>query len=134
MGRLLALVFCGLVAASGTAWGASVTVTMRQVNSGGVGEIVGLMDFQDTAKGLKITPNLRGLTPGQHGTHVHESPSCGPAEKDGAKVPGLAAGSHYTRKQRASTRDPRAKDIWATCPFSTSAPKATRPESCGRRA
>ena len=95
MGRLLVLLFCGLVAASEPAWGASVTVTMRQVNSGGEGEIVGLMVFQDTVKGLKITPNLRGLTPGQHGTHVHEIPSFGPAEKDGAMVPGLAAGSHY---------------------------------------
>jgi Cu-Zn family superoxide dismutase len=109
MGRLLALVFCGLVAASGTAWGASVTVTMRQVNSGGVGEIVGLMDFQDTAKGLKITPNLRGLTPGQHGTHVHESPSCGPAEKDGAKVPGLAAGSHYDPQTTGKHEGPKGE-------------------------
>ena len=65
MGRLLTLLFFGLVAASESAWGASLTVTMRQVNSGGVGEIVGLMVFQDSAKGLRITPNLRGLTPGQ---------------------------------------------------------------------
>lgn len=95
MSKLSILLFCGLVATAGPAWGASVTVTMNQVNNGGVGEIIGLMVFTDTAKGLKVTPNLRGLTPGQHGTHVHENPNCGPAEKDGAMVPGLAAGSHY---------------------------------------
>ncbi len=115
MKRLMLLLFCGLVATAGPAWGASVTVTMREVNSGGVGEIVGLIVFQDTSKGLKITPNLRGLTPGQHGTHVHENPDCGPAEKDGKMVPGLAAGGHYdpqgTGKHLGPTGDGHLGDL-----------------------
>ncbi len=100
MKRLLVLLSFAIVATGvvtgGTAWGAaSKYVTMRLVDAGGVGEIVGIIEFQDTAKGLKITPNLRGLTEGQHGTHVHENPSCDPAEKDGSMVPGLGAGGHF---------------------------------------
>jgi Cu-Zn family superoxide dismutase len=30
-----------------------------------------------------------------HGFHVHENPDCGPKEKDGKKIPALAAGGHY---------------------------------------
>jgi Cu-Zn family superoxide dismutase len=68
---------------------------MRQVDSGGVGTIIGIIEFQDTAKGLKIWPQLRGLTQGQHGTHVHQNPNCATALNNGNVVPGLAAGGHF---------------------------------------
>jgi Cu-Zn family superoxide dismutase len=80
---------------AGTAWGDTLHVTMRAVTANGEGGIIGMIVFQDTAKGLKIMPNLRGLTEGQHGTHVHENPNCGTADKDGKTVPGLAAGGHF---------------------------------------
>ncbi len=89
-----AMVLAGVVT-GGSAWGASKYVTMREVNAGGVGEIIGMIEFKDTDKGLKVIPNLRGLTEGQHGTHVHQNPSCEPAEKDGKMVPGLGAGGHF---------------------------------------
>jgi Cu-Zn family superoxide dismutase len=92
---LFVLLLFGVIATAGTAWGASVNVTMRQVDSGGVGNIIGIVEFQDTAKGLKIWPQLRGLSQGQHGTHVHQNPNCATAEKDGKMVPGLAAGGHF---------------------------------------
>lgn len=95
MKRSVALLSLAIMLAAGPAWSASIFVTMRQVNANGVGEIVGLIEFQDTAKGLRIIPNLRGLTPGQHGFHVHQNPSCDPADKDGNRVPGLAAGGHF---------------------------------------
>jgi Cu-Zn family superoxide dismutase len=95
MKRLLALLSFAMVVTGGSAWGASKYVTMREVNAGGVGEIIGIIEFKDTAKGLKVIPNLRGLSEGQHGTHVHQNPSCDPAEKDGKMVPGLGAGGHY---------------------------------------
>jgi Cu-Zn family superoxide dismutase len=95
MGQTFAILFLAVFSIAGTAWGASVHVTMRQVDSGGVGNIIGMIEFQDTAKGLKIIPNLRGLTEGQHGTHVHQDPNCGPADKDGKMVPGLGAGGHF---------------------------------------
>ena len=95
MKKLLVLLSFAMMATAGTAWGASQHVTMRLVSAGGVGDIIGMIEFKDTAKGLKIIPNLRGLTEGQHGTHVHQNPECGPAEKDGNMVPGLAAGGHF---------------------------------------
>jgi Cu-Zn family superoxide dismutase len=95
MRRLLGLTILASIAMASTAWGATLHVTMRAATVNGEGSIIGLIVFQDTAKGLKIMPNLRGLTEGQHGMHVHENPSCGAADKDGKTVPGLAAGSHF---------------------------------------
>jgi Cu-Zn family superoxide dismutase len=56
---------------------------------------IGSVTFKDTAYGLEITPNLSGLTPGLHGFHIHENPNCGESMKDGQRVLGGAAGSHY---------------------------------------
>ncbi len=95
MRKIFVILLFGIFATAGTAWGASVHVTMRQVDSGGVGNIIGIIELQDTAKGLKIWPNLRGLSQGQHGTHVHQNPNCVAADKDGKMVPGLAAGGHF---------------------------------------
>lgn len=113
MNRLIAplscAMSCAMVMAAGTALGASKHVTMRLVNANGVGDIIGLIEFQDTAKGLKIIPNLRGLTEGQHGTHVHQNPDCGPAEKDGKMVPGLAAGGHFDPENTGSHQGPQGE-------------------------
>ena len=95
MRMMIMLSLLGAIATTGTAWGASVYVTMKQVDSGGVGNIIGIIEFQDTAKGLKIWPQLRDLSEGQHGTHVHQNPNCATAPKDGNMVPGLAAGGHF---------------------------------------
>jgi Cu-Zn family superoxide dismutase len=109
MKRLLGLALFGCVAVAGTAWGATLQVTMRQVDSAGVGDIIGLIEFQDSAKGLKITPNLSGLTEGQHGMHVHQNPDCGPAEKDGSMVAGLAAGGHYDPNNTGKHEGPQGQ-------------------------
>jgi len=49
--------------------------------------ILGVVQFEDTAAGLKVTAGLKGVPPGQHGFHIHEFGSCA----DSAK----AAGGHY---------------------------------------
>lgn len=126
--KLLALLLPGLLATAGTAWGASLHVTMRQVNTNGVGDIIGTIEFQDTAKGLKIYPNLHGLSEGQHGFHVHENPDCGPAEKDGAMVPGLAAGGHYDPDNTGNHRGPEVQGHLGDLPvlYVSAAGDATR--------
>ena len=106
---LVGLLSLALVASAGPAWGATIQVTMRQVDSGGVGDIVGLIEFQDSPKGLRIAPNLSGLTEGQHGMHVHQHPDCGPAEKDGAMVAGLAAGGHYDPENTEKHEGPKGQ-------------------------
>lgn len=95
MRTLLAILFLGVFVVAGTAWGASVHVAMHKVDKNGTGELIGTIEFQDTPRGLLILPNLHGLSPGQHGIHVHQNPNCGPADRDGTMVPGLAAGGHY---------------------------------------
>lgn len=72
-----------------------IVVPMNSVNEAGVGDPIGSVTISAAAGGLLITPDLRGLTPGDHGFHMHENPSCAAAEKDDAKVAGLAAGGHY---------------------------------------
>lgn len=48
---------------------------------------VGTVTFKDTSKGLLIMPKLHGLTPGEHGFHLHVFPSCADH--------GTAAGGHF---------------------------------------
>lgn len=48
---------------------------------------LGTVTFEDTAKGLQITPMLTGLPAGVHGFHIHQHGNCGDA--------GMAAGSHF---------------------------------------
>ena len=94
--------FVVMASLGGTASAATVTVTLHKVQAeraNGLGEIVGMIVFQDTARGLKIMPNLKGLSEGRHGTHVHQNPDCGPKMKGGKLVGGLAAGSHFDPKK-----------------------------------
>jgi Cu-Zn family superoxide dismutase len=73
----------------------SLSVTVHTVSPQGVGSSIGTISFEDTAKGLKVSPQLSGISAGDHGFHIHENPDCSPKEKDGAMVAALAAGPHY---------------------------------------
>lgn len=83
-----------MMAASGAA-SADVVVPVSVVDEKGVGTPVGNVTISETRYGLVFTPALQGLPPGLHGLHVHQNPSCEPMDKDGKKVPALAAGGHY---------------------------------------
>lgn len=74
---------------------AEVVVPMHLVDEKGVGAGVGQITITESRYGLVFTPALRGLPPGIHGFHLHQNPSCEPAEKDGAMVAAGAAGGHY---------------------------------------
>lgn len=105
---IAAAVLC-LASAAAHAANPSVTVTMHKTSDQGVGDIIGTVVFQDTAQGLKIMPNLKGLSEGQHGFHVHENPSCDHQMKDGKHVPGLAAGGHYDPQKTGKHEGPDGK-------------------------
>lgn len=94
---VLVLSIFGLFLAGSSVASASdaITVTVNAVTAQGIGESMGTIVFRETPKGLEIAPQLSGLTPGDHGFHIHEKPDCGPAEKDGAMVAALAAGPHF---------------------------------------
>jgi Cu-Zn family superoxide dismutase len=84
-----------LVLLAGPALAAELTVPVNAVDASGGGAEIGSIRLRDGGKGLVLTPRLSGLSPGPHGIHVHENPSCQPKEQDGKMVPALAAGGHY---------------------------------------
>jgi Cu-Zn family superoxide dismutase len=84
---------CGLLAAA-PAFAADLVVTLDLATASGPGAAVGTVRIVETPYGLAFYPQLKGLTPGLRGFHVHEKPSCAPAELNGAMVPALGAGGH----------------------------------------
>lgn len=82
------------------------TVTVKSISASGVGKSIGTVKLQDTAYGLLLTPNLTGLSPGLHGFHVHEKPTCEPAKKDGQTKAGQAAGDHLNHANSNSHKGP----------------------------
>jgi len=82
--------------AAGPALAATATATVNAINASGIGATIGELQLADTEGGLRITPRLTNLPPGQHGIHVHVNPNCGPAPNpDGQVAAGFAAGGHY---------------------------------------
>lgn len=70
-----------------TAFAADIVVKMNTVADNGTGKDIGTITFSAGKPcGIVITPNLHDLTPGTHGFHIHEHPSC--ADK------AMAAGGH----------------------------------------
>lgn len=78
-----------------TAGAATATATINSISATGVGESLGTVTFMDTAQGMVITPKLSGLTPREHGFHIHEKGDCGPGMNQGKLAAGFAAGGHY---------------------------------------
>lgn len=90
----------------GGAVAASQEVTLHMVDAEGTGATVGSVRLTETDYGLVFHPQLKGLPPGLHGFHVHEKPSCAPAEKDGQLQPALAAGGHLDPKASGKHGEP----------------------------
>ena len=91
---LMALVACAAVAGTLAPTGDTV-VPMTLVDAKGPGAPAGEVVLTESSHGLVLTPRLKGLPPGLHGFHLHERPSCAPAEKDGVMVAAQGAGAHY---------------------------------------
>lgn len=93
---LLATTAAAAMFAAASAGAASLTVTIHAISPEGVGEAIGSVTIADIAPfGAIFAPDITGLPPGEHGFHVHQNPDCGPGEKNGEKVAGLAAGGHW---------------------------------------
>lgn len=75
----------------------------------GIGEKIGTITFEETKKGLAVRPELKGLTPGEHGFHLHENPSCDSAEKEGKWVAAEAAGGHFDPEHTSKHLGPKGK-------------------------
>ena len=91
---------------TGSAKAEEIIVTVNKISTTGIGESIGTITFADSNDRLLITTNLNKLTPGEHGFHIHENPSCEPAEKDGVMTAGQKAGSHYDPKMTKKHKGP----------------------------
>ena len=91
----VALLLLGGSAAQAAKSAKSVKVTMNTVTADGVGKSIGTITLKEGKDGVTIEPKLKGLTPGEHGFHIHEKASCDPADKDGKKTAAQAAGGHF---------------------------------------
>lgn len=107
IGALTALMMIGVAQAD------SVTVDIYRLNNDeatkGMGEKIGVIVFSDSDRGLEIKPDVSGLTPGLHGFHIHEKPSCERGEKDNQWQAGMAAGGHYDPAQTGKHLGPKGK-------------------------
>ena len=70
----------------------TVKVKVFALNEEGLSHSLGMVSITETAYGTVFTPDLTGLTPGLHGFHLHQNPSCEPGN-DGK--PGGGAGGHF---------------------------------------
>lgn len=98
LGATALLATLGLLAlVSSPARAAEITVALKTASTAAESAEtpLGQVRIVETAYGLAFYPALSGLAPGLHGFHVHEKPSCAPAEQNGQLVPALAAGGHY---------------------------------------
>lgn len=74
-----------LLALSGQSYCATATALVEGTKEDS--EIEGVLEFEDTAKGLKITGSIENVPSGDHGFHIHEFGGC---EEEGKQ-----AGSHF---------------------------------------
>ena len=107
MKRAAVLAALGLLSAP--AFAAETTVTMHSISPSGVGPEIGTVFLDDSSDGLRIRTEIKGLTPGPHGFHVHENGSCEPGMKDGKMSAGLAAGGHFAPHGGKEHRGPEGE-------------------------
>jgi len=65
---------------------ADISVPVYFVTEPNVGKLAGTVLISQNKYGLLFTPDLHGLSPGIHGFHVHQNPSC--------EQNAMAAGGH----------------------------------------
>ena len=108
-----------LVSTAGTAPAAApkpVKVTINHISEAGIGKPAGTITLNETKDGIELQTNLKGLPAGEHGFHLHENGSCDPADKDGVKTAGHAAGAHFDPEATKAHKGPGGGDTRATCP------------------
>ena len=87
-GAVLGLSVVAVVLGAATLYAAEVNKAMALVRPTKGNAVTGTVTFTKTDDGVRVVVDLEGLTPGEHGFHIHEFGDCSDAE---AK----AAGGHY---------------------------------------
>lgn len=101
-GRKLLTIVVTLVAMLGFKLAyASMIIPLYLVDENGQEKSIGTVKAEDSICGVLLTPDLHDLSPGIHGFHIHEKPSC--ADK------GMAAGSHLDPAKTGEHNGPYVK-------------------------
>lgn len=109
-----------LCAVAFPAFAETVKVQLSAVSQEGVGAALGSLTLTDTADGLKITFDLRGIPVGPHGLHIHANGSCAPGpNKDGKIIAAGAAGGHFDPMSKGSHLGPMGDGHMGDLPLIT---------------
>jgi Cu-Zn family superoxide dismutase len=73
---------------------AALHADMALATPAGPGASVGQITMTQTPSGVMFALDLHGLTPGQHGFHIHVNPSCTPTMTPEKTTPAGGAGGH----------------------------------------
>jgi Cu-Zn family superoxide dismutase len=104
---LVSLVPATLLAIAAPALAAKpLKVKMSFITPDGVGKPAGTVTIKETKDGVTLETDLKDLPPGEHGFHMHEKGSCDPADKDGKKTAGQAAGGHFDPEATKAHKGP----------------------------
>ncbi|GBF07519.1 superoxide dismutase, sodC [Deinococcus aerius] len=89
---------------------ASTPLTATAALRDEAGQVLGTATFRQMDMGVQVTVEARGLTPGQHGMHVHEYGRCAPGVDPATNtvVPFGAAGGHFDPGMSKNHDDPQA--------------------------
>jgi Cu-Zn family superoxide dismutase len=103
---LAVLVTVGFALESGTVWAAGERAAAPLRNA--EGQVLGMAIFTQEAQGVRISVTVKGLSPGEHGIHIHSVGKCEPPDF-------LSAGPHFnpTNKKHGLTNPegPHAGDL-----------------------
>jgi superoxide dismutase, Cu-Zn family len=92
VGSMVLLAFSGCTDAQPQTASAELKVL---TSSGGEGATAGWANFSESRGVVTITVNLRGVSAGEHGIHIHQNGACGPSTANGTTTAGGAAGGHF---------------------------------------
>jgi Cu-Zn family superoxide dismutase len=98
---------------------AAVKADIALATDNGPGAKIGIVTFRDTSAGAKVTVQLHGLPPGQHGFHVHAKPSCEAYVVAGVAVPASGAGGHFDPGMTKMHMGPEGAGHLGDLPFLT---------------
>ena len=134
MKKTVVFLAAAAIVLTGTAFAAEIVVQMNLVDEQGVGKAIGTVTITEGPSGLVLTPALTDLPPGVHGFHVHQNALCSAGEKEGKKVPGLAAGGHFDPAATAKHEGPAGAGHLGDLPALTAGAdgKVTQPVTAPR--
>lgn len=115
---------------AGTAFADKISVDVYSVSAEGMGKKIGTIRAEDSDRGLVLKVNIKGVTAGEHGFHVHAHASGEPAEgPDGKMGAALAAGGHYDPDDTGKHLGPYGEGHKGDLPFLTADKKGNIKET-----